>query len=125
MALTSGFFTSTLGTVTSMRVLTSAEVSGERVPSEEGRGKSLKGSQTSKEKGSKMLLPRLPKKLGIIAISVSLLHGMRVCLAFMSFNGGVFLVAIAGHMLGFLLFGSRDLGTLSSGKTFHLPPMSC
>ena len=51
----------------SMRVLTKAEFSS-RGKEGEGKGKSFKGSQTSREKGSKMLLLRLPKKLGIIDI---------------------------------------------------------
>ncbi|KAL4283765.1 hypothetical protein GQ457_16G009910 [Hibiscus cannabinus] len=43
----------------------------------------------------------------------TVLHGTRVGLSYlvmlgvMSFNGGVFLMAVAGHTLGFLLFGSR------------------
>ncbi|XVF19965.1 hypothetical protein REPUB_Repub11eG0156900 [Reevesia pubescens] len=67
----------------------------------------------------------------------TLLHAMRVGLAYlvmlavMSFNGGVFLVAVAGHTLGFLLFGSRvfkrntENEMLSYEKTSDLPPMSC
>ncbi|XP_008457428.2 copper transporter 2-like [Cucumis melo] len=47
---------------------------------------------------------------GIVQTAV---HGIRmgiaylVMLALMSFNGGVFIVAVAGHMVGFLVFGSR------------------
>ncbi|GAA0148510.1 hypothetical protein Leryth_009490 [Lithospermum erythrorhizon] len=62
------------------------------------------------------------------------MYGVRIGLAYMvmlavmSFNGGVFLVAIAGHTLGFLVFGSRVFnksdGTMS-GKTSDLPPMTC
>ncbi|XP_009588583.1 copper transporter 1-like [Nicotiana tomentosiformis] len=60
------------------------------------------------------------------------LYGLRIGLAYvvmlavMSFNGGVFLVAIFGHMLGFLVFGSRVFNKSSNeGKTMDLPPMSC
>ncbi|XP_060175073.1 copper transporter 6-like [Lycium barbarum] len=59
------------------------------------------------------------------------LYGLRIGLAYivmlavMSFNGGVFLVAIVGHSLGFLVFGSRVFKKPSSGKNLDLPPMSC
>ncbi|EOY33889.1 Copper transporter, putative [Theobroma cacao] len=63
------------------------------------------------------------------------LHAIRVALAYlvmlavMSFNVGVFLMAVAGHTLGFLLFGStmfkKNTEVLSYEKTSDLPPMSC
>ncbi|KAE8705647.1 Copper transporter 6 [Hibiscus syriacus] len=67
-------------------------------------------------------------------IKQTLLYGIRIGLAYlvmlavMSFNGGVFLVAVLGHTLGFLLFGSRVFKKntdMFDCKTSDLPPMSC
>ncbi|GAY49806.1 hypothetical protein CUMW_121900 [Citrus unshiu] len=49
------------------------------------------------------------------------LHGVRVGLAYMvvlavmSFNGGIFIAAVVGHAVGYLLFGSR----VEKGKMFY------
>ncbi|KAK4718407.1 hypothetical protein R3W88_016745 [Solanum pinnatisectum] len=63
--------------------------------------------------------------------SQTTLYGLRIGLTYVvmlvviSFNGGVFLVVIVGHSLGFLFFGSRIFKKSSSGKNLNLPPMSC
>ncbi|VFQ76789.1 unnamed protein product [Cuscuta campestris] len=71
-------------------------------------------------------------------IAQTALYGFRIGLAYvvmlavMSFNGGVFLAAVAGHTLGFFFFGSRAFNkapppppATAYGKTTDLPPMSC
>ncbi|KAL7124840.1 hypothetical protein ABFS83_14G075700 [Erythranthe nasuta] len=69
-----------------------------------------------------------------VGVVQTVLYAVRVGLAYlvmlavMSFNAGVFLVAIAGHGVGFFLFGSRAFNKQnysSSGKTSDLPPMNC
>lgn len=64
----------------------------------------------------------------------TLMHAIRVGLAYivmlavMSFNGGVLLVAVAGHSLGFLIFRSRvfrkSSNVLGDEKVSDLPPLS-
>ncbi|KAK1428690.1 hypothetical protein QVD17_17529 [Tagetes erecta] len=53
-----------------------------------------------------------------------------VMLAVMSFNGGVFLAAVAGHALGFLVFGTwvirkRPPEVVAGEKNSDLSPMIC
>ncbi|KAF5751408.1 copper transporter 1-like [Tripterygium wilfordii] len=63
----------------------------------------------------------------------TVMHALRVgvslvlMLAVMSFNVGVFLAALVGHTVGFLLFGSgifKKSDTIPH-KVSDLPPMSC
>jgi len=63
-------------------VLTNAEFWGKEEERELGKGKSLKGSHTSREKGSKTLLLRPPKKLGIsdmLTIIVGIDRDLKLC----------------------------------------------
>lgn len=65
----------------------------------------------------------------------TLMHGLRmglaylVMLAIMSFNVGVFMAALFGHVVGFFFFGSRVFKKTQNpppyGKSSDLPPMSC
>ncbi|OIW05736.1 hypothetical protein TanjilG_23522 [Lupinus angustifolius] len=48
-----------------------------------------------------------------------------VMLALMSFNGGVFLVAVVGHALGFFIFGSNAFKKKEYNNDVDLPPMHC
>ncbi|KMT05155.1 hypothetical protein BVRB_7g173030 [Beta vulgaris subsp. vulgaris] len=68
----------------------------------------------------------------VSGLMLTLLHALRmglaylVMLAVMSFNGGIFLVAVAGHAIGFFIFGSRVFESGRKGSEDpDLPPMSC
>ncbi|KAJ8751412.1 hypothetical protein K2173_016617 [Erythroxylum novogranatense] len=70
----------------------------------------------------------------VAGVLQTLLHVLKVGLAYMlmlalmSFNGGVFMVALAGHLMGFLVFGSRafnDTKEVAYQKTSDLPPVAC
>ncbi|XP_074266377.1 copper transporter 6-like [Silene latifolia] len=74
----------------------------------------------------------------VAGVLLTVLHAIRMCLAYfvmlavMSFNVGVFIVAVVGHALGFLVFTS---GAFGSGldqeeedrgyKPSVLPPLTC
>lgn len=65
---------------------------------------------------------------GMHAVRVGLMY--LVMLAVMSFNVGVLIVAIVGHAVGFLVFGSAavagaDGGGGAGAKRPSLPPMGC
>ena len=66
------------------------------------------------------------------ALAQTLLHELRVGLAYLvmftviSFNGGVFLVVVAGHAVGFMVFGSLFFRSGDTEKVASdLPSMGC
>ncbi|KDP42175.1 hypothetical protein JCGZ_02905 [Jatropha curcas] len=71
----------------------------------------------------------------IAGIAQTFMHTFRIGIAYMvmlgvmSFNGGVFLAAVAGHGLGFFIFASRAFRNTEVKppyeKNSDLPPMSC
>ncbi|KAK2999059.1 hypothetical protein RJ639_022699 [Escallonia herrerae] len=70
-------------------------------------------------KGSALKVTTTTRSLRTIVHAIRMALSYMVMLAVMSFNVGVFLVAVAGHGLGFLIFGSRV------DDTSNLPAGSC
>ncbi|KAK4408591.1 Copper transporter 1 [Sesamum angolense] len=83
----------------------------------------LRGSSSPSQRSAAAAVGMLQTLLYAVRIGLAYL----VMLAVMSFNAGVFLVAIAGHSIGFFLFGSRAFNkqAIAPGKTSDLPPMNC
>ncbi|KAM7465934.1 hypothetical protein LguiB_013496 [Lonicera macranthoides] len=48
-----------------------------------------------------------------------------VMLSVMSMNGGIFLVAVGGHAVGYMLFGSRIFRKSAISESDDLPPLTC
>ncbi|KAI3461555.1 hypothetical protein Pfo_018218 [Paulownia fortunei] len=61
----------------------------------------------------------------------TIVHGIRIALGYlvmlavMSFNVGVLIVAVAGHTLGFFLFGSRVFNNSADSEKDFPAPASC
>ncbi|KAI9081987.1 hypothetical protein K1719_036249 [Acacia pycnantha] len=72
--------------------------------------------------GSRSLSSGLVQTL-VLALRVAL--SLLVMLSVMSFNVPVFLVAVAGHAVGFFLFASRAFHEPDPQKQFDLPPTTC
>ncbi|KAK9755679.1 hypothetical protein RND81_01G042900 [Saponaria officinalis] len=81
---------------------------------------------------------RITKRNDVVSgVLLTLLHALRVGLAYlvmlalMSFNVGVFIVAVVGHAVGFLVFGTRVFGSgrgsddEDEDRSLKLPPLSC